>query len=235
MPGRRALQAVDGLADPVSGACNIGRLAQTRAFRSGLSDPPRMSVWRLLASSDPGARLALPVLANVRARAPRQREPCSSVDALLVQSQMGAAPDGALSTLARPHQEWALSRPALPQHLDERGQRPGLRCLVVTICHLPGIRIRGRQPDDCPAQSVSDCEDRCTRRRCCDSDVQQAHASLFDLFGAPVGPPVGFALPLSSSYRRRRRRSALGTPLAVSTGRGEPDGLDRLEDRFEVL
>ncbi len=121
MPGRRALQAVDGLADPVSGACNIGRLAQTRAFRSGLSDPPRMSVWRLLASSDPGARLALPVLANVRARAPRQREPCSSVDALLVQSQMGAAPDGALSTLARPHQEWALSRPALPQHLDERG------------------------------------------------------------------------------------------------------------------
>ena len=36
-------------------------------------------------------------LANVRSRAPRRREPCSSVDALLPQSQIGAAPDGALS------------------------------------------------------------------------------------------------------------------------------------------
>ena len=60
---------------------------------------------------------------------------------------------------------------ATPRRTGDK--RPGLRCLVVTICHLPGIRIRGRQPDDSPPDGSLDCEDRCTRRRCCDCDVRR--------------------------------------------------------------
>ena len=99
-------------------------------------------------------------VANVRARAPRRREPCSSVDALPLQSQIGAAPDGALSAIAgRPQGQgsglwfpgskrmyrshisgrWsrrrALIRPGLPQPSAGAVQRTARRSC--------GVRPRG--------------------------------------------------------------------------------------------
>ncbi len=55
----------------------------------------------------------------------RRREPCSSVDALLLQSQIGAAPDGALSALAgRPSQQRREARRARPLgHESDSGAR----------------------------------------------------------------------------------------------------------------
>jgi hypothetical protein len=65
-------------------------------------------------------------LANVRARAPRRRELCSSVDALLLPSQIGAAPDRARSALVgRPKRQRGLaeSQEVVPSVVEIWGWR----------------------------------------------------------------------------------------------------------------
>jgi hypothetical protein len=77
-----------------------------RTSERALTAAPLRAASEALAGTPPCSRPAAALVANVRARAPRRREPCSSVDALLLPSQIGASPDRARSALAgRPIRE----------------------------------------------------------------------------------------------------------------------------------
>jgi hypothetical protein len=113
----------------------------------------------LTTASHRGSAAPVTSLANVRARAPRRPEPCSSVDALLLQSQTGAAPDGALSALATAALA-AGARASRTRRCDEQTATYGRRAGSGTRGHALG---RSREA------SYAACSSTRVRRPCRDS------------------------------------------------------------------